>query len=194
MKSYITLIILLHGMLLQAQDLPYQEIPPYPDEYTPGNVAARMVDGLGYRYYWATDGLREQDLSFKPSQDARTTGETIDHILGLSRTLLNTVSGQPNERNLEEKVLTFTQKREKTLQNLQTASLLLKSGKKKDMKKKYRIIFKRGDETTEFPFWNMINGPIADAIYHTGQVVSFRRSSGNPLNPKVNVFMGKNRE
>jgi len=56
-----------------------------------------------------------------------------------------------------------------------------------------KVIFKRGENESEFPFWNVINGQISDAIYHTGQVVSFRRSSGNPMNPKVNVFSGKTR-
>lgn len=41
------------------------------------------------------------------------------------------------------------------------------------------------------PFYNLINGPIADAIWHTGQLASFRRSSGNPINSKVNHFTGK---
>lgn len=40
----------------------------------------------------------------------------------------------------------------------------------------------------------MLNGPIADALWHVGQVVSFRRSSGNPFNSKVSVFSGKVRE
>ena len=30
-----------------TSDLPYREIPAYPDSFTPENVAARMVDGLG---------------------------------------------------------------------------------------------------------------------------------------------------
>ena len=42
-----------------------------------------------------------------------------------------------------------------------------------------------------FPFWNHLNGPIADALWHSGQIVSNRRASGNPLNSKVNVFIGK---
>ena len=52
------------------------------------------------------------------------------------------------------------------------------------------IIFERGGKQTKFPVWNLINGPIADAIYHTGQVVSFRRTSGNPIPKGVNVFLG----
>jgi len=46
---------------------------------------------------------------------------------------------------------------------------------------------------TQFPFWNVINGPISDAIWHTGQVVSFRRTSGNPFPKGVNVLTGKKR-
>jgi hypothetical protein len=44
---------------------------------------------------------------------------------------------------------------------------------------------------TKLPFWNMINSPISDYLWHIGQVVSFRRSSGNPFNSKVEVFLGK---
>ncbi|MBL4904447.1 MAG: hypothetical protein JKZ00_00090, partial [Flavobacteriaceae bacterium] len=55
----------------------YYEIPPAPKEYTAGTVASRMVDGLGFRYYWATEGLTEKDLAFRPNSEARTTLETI---------------------------------------------------------------------------------------------------------------------
>ena len=33
-----------------------------------------------------------------------------------------------------------------------------------------------------------------DAIYHTGQIVSFRRTTGNPIDSSVNVFMGSYRQ
>ena len=42
-----------------------------------------------------------------------------------------------------------------------------------------------------FAFWNQLNGPISDAIWHSGQVVMNRRASGNPLRKGVNVFLGK---
>ncbi|MDH4092997.1 MAG: hypothetical protein OEV24_21240, partial [Cyclobacteriaceae bacterium] len=57
--------------------------------------------------------------------------------------------------------------------------------------KEYKMVFKRGDTTSEYPFWNQINGPIADCLWHVGQVVSFRRSAGNPINNKANVLTGK---
>ena len=49
-------------------------------------------------------------------------------------------------------------------------------------------------DNDRFPFWNIINGPISDALWHCGQVVMLRRASGNPFNSKVNVFSGKLRE
>ena len=53
------------------------------------------------------------------------------------------------------------------------------------------IRFKMGDDDLDFPFWNAINGPVADALSHVGQVVSYRRAAGNPIDPQVNVFLGK---
>lgn len=73
------------------------------------------------------------------------------------------------------------------------ASDILKGSRAGDMED-FNIIFQRGENKSEFPFWNLLNGPIADAIYHVGQVVSQRRTSGNPLSSKVNVFSGKTRE
>lgn len=182
---------------LVAQDagtpLPYREIPAYPETFTPETVAARMIDGLGFRYFWATEGLRTEDLAFKPNDDARSTDQTIDHILDLTVVIVNAVKQVPNVRNDAEKLpLTFDEKRKTTLENLQTAADLLRSGavKLEDCK----LVFQNSESTTVYPFWNNLNGPIADALWHCGQVASFRRSSGNPFNPKVSVFQGKLRE
>lgn len=173
--------------------LPYHEIPDYPDKYTQGNMMARMIDGLGYRYYWASEGLRAEDLEYTPSEDSRDAGHTLEHIYDLSRTVLTTIQKKPNIRPLPEEEIDFEEMRKRTLQNLKAASDILKKNKKKDFKES-NVTFQRGDKSASFPFWNLINGPIMDAIYHTGQIVAYRRASGNPLNGKVNVFMGKNRE
>ena len=57
---------------------------------------------------------------------------------------------------------------------------------------KIKFVSKNG--TSKYPFWDLINGPIEDAVWHSGQLVSFRRSSGNPMNPKVNFLTGKVRD
>ncbi len=175
------------------QELPYRELTTYPDSYTPETVAARMIDGIGFRFYWATEGLRPEDLAFRPTPEARSSEETIDHILGLSNVILNGIKNQPNVRSGEEtSALTFEVKRRQVLENLLAASQLLQqSGSKLE---NMGITFQNGDNKTEYPFWNMLNGPISDALWHVGQVVTFRRSSGNPFNGKVSVLSGKVRE
>jgi hypothetical protein len=170
--------------------LPYAQIPDYPAQYTAESVVARMIDGAGFRFYWATEALRPEDLAFRPTKEARSSEETIDHILGLSTVILNALQNKVNTKSGEEtSSLTFAIKRQMALNNLKTASDLLKSGNQSLEKSK--IIFKNGSKTTEFPFWNEINGPISDALWHIGQVVTFRRSSGNPFNGKVSVLEGK---
>ena len=178
----------------EDETVPYAEIPPYPEKYTATTVAARMVDGLGYRYYWATEGLRQEDLEYKISEDSRDARHTLEHIYGLSNTIANAPLEKPNVRSsIDHSTIPFSELRAKTLQNFKIASDALKASKRKDMKN-FKIIFKRGDRQSEYPYWNMLNGPLADAIYHCGQIVSYRRASGNPINPKVSVFNGKNRE
>ena len=102
---------------LHAQDkLPYHQIPEYPESYTAGAVAARMIDGLGFRYYWATEGLRPNDLNYKPSESGRMTKETIDHIYGLSRVVVNAATKAVNDRTLpKEPELDFDEKRKKDI-------------------------------------------------------------------------------
>ena len=189
---FITTLLINFGMNSQNtnKDLPYSEIPEAPSQYSAGGVVARMVDGLGFRYYWATEGLRKEDLAFKPSTEARTSLETIDHILGLSTTILNSALHKTNEGN-DFSGLTYDQKRELTLVNLKSAADIFRTSE--DLNE-FTIVFKGSRGTSEYPFWNQINGPIADAIWHCGQVVSFRRSSGNPFNSKASVFTGKLRE
>jgi len=187
MKNLITLIfaIAITTTTMAQKDDFYYEIPPAPKEYTATTVASRMVDGLGFRYYWATYGLTEKDLKFKPNSEARTSLETIDHILGLSQVIVNSTLKVGN--GAKQPKMTFEEKRTKTLANLQKASEILRKATSLD---DFKIVFGK----TEFPFWNQINGPISDALWHTGQVVSFRRSSGNPFPKGVSVLRGTKKD
>ena len=168
-------------------ELPYKEIPSYPANYTQGTVMSRMIDGLGYRYYWATENLRTSDLDFKPDTLARSTFETMEHIYGLSFMILNASKNQVNERR-DPVQMTAKDLRLATLYNLKSASEAIALVENLD---ELTILFEGSTGREALPFWHVLNGPLADAIYHTGQMVSFRRTSGNPMNPKVNVFMGK---
>ena len=182
MKAITLLFVLIVTTLTMAQNeekLPYYEIPEHAERYTAGTVASRMVDGLGFRYYWATEGLRPEDLIYKASATGRTTNQTIDHIYGLSSFILNAIS-ESGKKTKDSKVMSFDEKRKLTLLNFEKASTILLNTE--DISKY---------DNDRFPFWNIINGPIADALWHCGQVVMLRRASGNPFNSKVSVFNGK---
>lgn len=188
----LSLFFLIGCITAHAQDknLPYYEIPDYPEKFTAGTVAARMIDGLGFRYYWATEGLRPEDLAFKPGPEARTVEETLQHIHGMTMMIMNATTKTANTSQANAQVMTFADMRKRTLENLKTASDRLRTCSDADMEE-FKIVFQRDGNSTEFPFWNHINGPIADCLWHVGQVVSFRRSSGNPFPDKVSVFSGK---
>ena len=172
-----------------AMNLPYATIPDAPADYTSGNMLSRMIDGLGFRYHWVSEGLRAEDLAYRPSEDARSCRETLEHIYGLSDVVLNGVKNAPNVRPVDFSVFSFQELRVMTLNNLKEASDLAR-GMTAEQVSKLTIIFERNGKQSSSTFWHMLNGPLADAIYHTGQVVSFRRSSGNPQRPGVNVFRG----
>ena len=109
-----------------SNELPFRSIPDYPSQYTANTIVARMIDGLGFRYYWATEGLRAEDLNYAPNETARTTEETLDHILGLCLMTSHTIQQIPNER-FDALGLTFAEKRKLTLEKLQIASEILKN-------------------------------------------------------------------
>lgn len=168
-----------------GQELPFRSIAETERSFNSGSIAARMVEGLGFRYYWATEGLKTTDLTFEPVEEGRNSRETVNHLHTLSGFLLSAlekevfVAGNSAE-------LSFDQIRKETLQNLEKVVNILKASKDSDFKD-YNIRYANGGQ---LPFWNVINGPIADAIYHTGQVVLMRRMSGNPINPNISVLTG----
>lgn len=172
--------------------LPFKEIPTAPEAYTENAILARMIEGLGYRYYWATEGLTQEDLDYTPGNYGMKCSAVLDHLKGLSETISNAFSATPNIRPRPQEDLTWEETRRQTLLNLKAATDLLRSTK--STPEEYNMIFQRGEKSSEFPLWNLLNGPLADAIYHVGQVVSYRRSAGNPINPNVNVFIGKTKE
>ena len=186
MKKFTIIFALLFSVIVfsqsEEQELPYYEIPEYSETFTAGTVAARLVDGLGFRFYWASEGLTDKDLEYQPNEDVRTTEETIDHILDLSFIIVNSTLKKANEK-VDKSEMTYTEKRKQALINFKTAADILR---KSDDISQYKIIF--GER--EIPFWNQLNGPIADAIWHCGQIASFRRTSGNAINPNISQFNG----
>ncbi|GGH00344.1 hypothetical protein GCM10011416_18530 [Polaribacter pacificus] len=184
MKSLrIFLLVLFVSVQLSAQTTtaPYYEIPKASNEASAGAVLSRMVDGLGFRFYWASEGLTEKDLAFQPSKEVRTTGQTVTHIYDLTKTLLSLTKTEFKQSKAKAD-MTFEEIRVQALLNLEALSKRFRASK--DLQE--FNVSQNGKVTV--PFWNLINGPIADAIWHCGQLASFRRSTGNPINPNVNHF------
>ncbi|WP_299672806.1 hypothetical protein [uncultured Polaribacter sp.] len=172
---------------LAQETLPYYEIPKMEENYSAQNTVARMVDGLGFRYYWSTESLRAEDLAYQPKGAGRNCQKTVNHLYDLSNMMLRLTKIDLTQE-IEKEQMTFAEMRKQTLLNFEAFSNKIKSSI--DLSE---FTIKKDGEIT-VPFFNVINGPIADAIWHTGQIASFRRSSGNPINSKVNHFTGTVRE
>jgi hypothetical protein len=185
MKTGLFCVIMLASITAMAQrdSLLYGVFPPAPDHYSAGTIVSRLLDGLGFRYYWATEGLRPMDLTFKPSAEARTSQETLEHIYALSNMIINVIGGNQTP---PAQFKTFEELRKATLENFKKASTIIAGYSDANME-----TLKVDFSGQKLPFWNMINGPISDCLWHVGQVVTFRRSSGNPFSAKVEVFLGK---
>lgn len=189
MKKIILILFLTMNTMNSQEKLPFYEITEIPNEINSTNLMVRMIEGLGFRYHWATENITEKDLKYRPSKDAMSNYETIEHIYDLSNTIYNSSKSLPNIRSQKKTSMDFISLRKETLNNLKLTREVFTSFNDEDLKN-VKIIFQGNSGNYEFPIWNLINGPISDAIYHTGQLVSFRRTSGNPIPKGVNVFLG----
>ncbi|QSE96062.1 DinB family protein [Fulvivirga lutea] len=178
------LTLLSIAMNANAQELPFREVSDYPKKYTAGTTAARTIEGLGFRYYWATDSLRDEDLSYKPSEDGRTILETLHHIYEMSFMIKNATL---KEVNVLPDTVDFDMMRKITLANLEVAHAKLMSV---DDMSDMNVIFEGKNRRVEYPFWHLLNGPIADCTWHVGQIVAFRRANGNPIATGISFFNG----
>ena len=194
MRAVFFILLGLYHLNIMSQTSEYfKDISEYPTEINNGNIISRMINGLGYRYYWATEKLKENDLIYRPSKNAYSTKETMVHIFTLSKTIYNTTLSKINERPDIDIPSDYKSIRNETLQFLEKASKNFSNLNSEELDQ-MKIKFNRGGTIKSFPIWNLLNGPIADAIYHTGQIVSFRRTNGNPIDSSVNVFMGSYRQ
>jgi hypothetical protein len=153
----------------------FYEIPDYPEDVSGTSVLVRLLDGLGFRFRWSTEGLSDEDYKFRPAPDCMSIEELVRHIWGLVNWACISTMNKSYER-AEDVYLV----RKDILEMIFALRGALQSMDDEDLEA--LRIDKR-------PFWHIINGPIADALTHVGQINSFRRLAGNPT-PKANVFVG----
>lgn len=157
---------------------------PAPDAVDGTNVMARIVDGLAFRYHWATDGLRPEDYEFRPGGDSMSMLELQKHMLHLVFMIKQTVFNTDERETLSSDEPTVL--REAVLDNLRLVRAHLSSLSDEALQS-HEVLRRAGDR---YPVWNIMNGPLADALTHVGQINAWRRLSGNPT-PRVDVFAGK---
>ena len=155
---------------------PYENIPDPPEAYDGHGVLVRLIDGLGFRFRWATEGLTDGDFDFRPADGTMSVGQLIDHIFALVRLVAETLEAglskdkAPSPEQNVEQVLA-------TLERMRTFLTERRPGFS-------------GLSIRNQPFWCAINGPLADALTHVGQIAMARRLNGNPV-PKTNPFTGR---
>lgn len=158
--------------------LPFSTLPPLPEGISTTNVLARVIDGLGFRYHWATADLTADDLQFRPVENSMSIQEVMVHIYDLAYSTNRVFGGEVTKDNS-----TF-QLRERTLQLYDMLSERLKE---MDDRQFENLV---SSTEAKYPFWYWLNGPIADALTHVGQITSWRRMAGNPQPAGVDVFRG----
>ena len=146
----------------------------YPQDtaVTAASVVKRMVQGLAFRFFHATNNLRSEDFEFAPADDCMSASDLCKHILGLSKMIARLLGCELNLQDANNDL----ERRQACLDYLdQLCSYLDQSS---------------NELGTHEQFWNCFNGPLADALTHVGQLNSWRRLNGNPLG-KVNFFNGQ---
>jgi hypothetical protein len=159
----------------------FRSVAEYPPRQDANGVLIRLIDGLGYRFYWATEGLTPDDLAFSPGGGCMTIGELVGHVWGLAHWVhLNIFGEGPGAPRAEDP----EDQRDQILGMLfaiRTYARTINGEALFDL------------QIDGHPFWHIINGPLSDALTHTGQITAFRRLNGNVV-PKHHVFLARESE
>ncbi len=161
---------------------PYQSLPNPPASISEAKIIARLVDGIGFRYQLATDGFTQKEIDFCPIEGSMNMMELLTHIYGL----INWTGTAFKLPYTKKKFTDFSELRLETLVLCQLFSEFLQELSKEEVAEA-SVYLKRMDKN--FSFWYMINGPLADALTHIGQINTWRRISGNPV-AKISPFTG----
>jgi len=137
--------------------IPYESVDEYPKKITGTSMIIRMLDGLGYRFRYATEALTREDYQFSPGQGCKTIGEIVEHIWGLVNWVCQSIFAEKAARPKDIES-----------QRIHILELITK----------LRTYFESIDDSElthikilKLPFWHIINGPLSDALTHTGQIL-----------------------
>jgi hypothetical protein len=117
---------------------------------------------LAYRAAKAVRGAPDPFASFRISETSRTPAEILAHMGDLFDWALSIARGAETWRNSEP--LTWDREVQRFFASLETFDRYIASG-----------------EALHAPVEKLFQGPVADALTHTGQLTMLRRASGAPI-------------
>jgi hypothetical protein len=147
----------------------FRSVTTYPDQENANGIVMRLIDGLGFRFYWATEGLTEDDYGFSPGAGCQTIGELVGHVWGLVNWIHLNVLGKGIAAQRPEDL---SGRRKQVFQGLHSIRSHVDALGQDEL---FTL------QIEGKPFWHVINGPLSDALTHTGQINSFRRLNGNTV-------------
>ncbi len=162
----------------------YAQLPDPPAGVSAGAIMARFIDATGFRFHMATEGLTENEINFRPTEESMNTLELTRHIYSVLSWAHR--SFQPTAK-FDKTRTTFPELREGVLTTCAAFSAHLQQMSDEELAA-VSVYLKRNDTT--YSFWYLINGPISDALTHVGQIITWRRIAGNPI-ARISPFTGE---
>ena len=162
----------------------FQSLPATPSSSSSGAILSRFIVAIGFRYQIATKGLTQNEIEFRPVEGSMNMLELLNHIY---KVLTWAYKAFDKNAKLEIPSNTFDDYQERTLQVCQSFRKRLEEMSDEEIEQT-EVYLKRIDTT--FSFWYLINGPISDVLTHIGQINSWRRIAGNPVD-RISPFTGK---
>ncbi len=158
-------------------ELPYNKKPAYPKKNTGGILMAKMLGELGYKYYWATDSLLNDEIrnTFNSSNLPRLL---LKRVYQMSENIINYSSESKVKPRLKLEEMSFEDFRKNTLLNLKEAS---------------NILIKNAD-STHFSNLNFFVKSIAFSNSYCDQIILFRENMGMPFKLKNDFIVQKQYE
>ncbi len=163
----------------------FHNIPDPPSSPSAGAILGRLMDGIGFRFRWATEGIRVGDLSFRPAADCISLGELLSHVVELLSWVAESVGMAPTYELMKSEDPEILRGR-----TLELAAALAARFKGMSEAALGALTIHSSFRGDTLPVWNIVNGPLSDSLTHVGQILSWRRIAGVPA-PTADVLRGR---
>ncbi len=162
----------------------FRSLPPTPSNSNSGAILSRFIVAIGFRYQLATKGLTQNEEKFRPVEGSMNMIELLDHIY---KVLTWAYKAFDKNTTIDYSFETLEEYRNGTLEICEAFRKKLIDMTDQEIEQT-EVYLKRIDTT--FSFWYLINGPISDILTHIGQINSWRRIAGNPVE-RISPFTGE---